>query len=128
VPAGYGYATRGPVGQPTNPGIQILLTIITFGIWALVWTYRQYRDAKAYSGEGIGGGLGLLLAILVGIVTYFLLPYEVANLYRSENQDSPVSPLIGFWVFLPLVGAIIWYLKVQKAINEFWVARGAAPV
>ena len=33
--------------------------------------------------------------------------------------------MTGFWVFLPLVGAIIWYLKVQAAINQFWVSQGA---
>jgi hypothetical protein len=116
----------GVVGKPTSPGVQILLTIVTLGIWAAVWTYRQHRDIKNFSGEGVGGALGLIIYIFVGIVTPFLLANEVeTKLYGRAGETSPVTTTTGFWVFLPLIGAIIWYLKVQEAINRFWMARGA---
>jgi hypothetical protein len=116
---------RGPLGTPTNIGMQILLTIVTLGIWALVWTYRQYKQFKDYSGEGLGGGLGLILAIVIGVVTFFLIPMEIENnLYKKDGLESPVSPLVGLWFLLPIVGGIIWYVKVQHAINDFWASKG----
>jgi hypothetical protein len=104
----------------------ILLAIVTLGIYAFVWVYRTHKEVKTYSGQGLGGGLGLLIFFLVGLATYFLVPYEVeANLYNAEGEASPVRAVTGFWVFLPLLGAIIWFVKVQGALNDFWTARGA---
>jgi hypothetical protein len=128
VPYAGSYAASGPgaLGRPTDPGKQILLTIVTLGIWAFVWTYRQHEDIKVYSGEGVGGVLGVVIYLFVGIVTPFLLANEVqTKLYEKDGRVSPVQTTTGFWVFLPLVGSIVWYLKVQKAINEFWTSHGA---
>ncbi len=129
-PAGYGppsgyWQPAGRVGRPTSAAVQITLTVITFGIWSFVWVYRQHRDIRDYSGTGIGGGVGLLIYFLVHIVTFFLLPWEVEGLYQNEGQRPPVSVVTGFWWFLPLIGWLIWYLKVQRALNEFWYAHGA---
>ncbi|MDQ2726661.1 MAG: DUF4234 domain-containing protein [Actinomycetota bacterium] len=116
----------GRIGQPTSPGTQILLTIVTLGVWACVWTYRQHRDIQEYSGEGVGGGLGLVIYLFVGFVTPFLLANEIeTKLYGKAGQPSPVSTATGAWIFLPFAGAIVWYLKVQRALNGFWMERGA---
>jgi hypothetical protein len=125
----YAASSPGALGRPTEPGKQILLTIVTLGIWALVWVYRQHEEVKTYSGEGVGGILGLVIYLFVGIITPFLLANEVqTKLYEKDGQVSPVRTTLGFWVFLPLVGSIIWYLKMQKAINEFWTSHGAVAV
>jgi len=116
---------RGPIGKPSNVGITILLCIVTLGIWTLVWTYRQYEDFKKYSGKGLGGPIGLVLGIFVGVVNMFIIPSEIKNMYEAEGEQSPVEPLWGLWFLLPIVGLFIWYFKVQAAINDFWMRRGA---
>jgi len=115
------------VGTVRSPVAVILLSLITLGIYALYWQYSSFKELKEYSGEGIGGGLGLLFAFLLGIVNVFLLPAEVGHLYGREGQEEPVSGLTGFWVFLPLVGGIIWVVKVQGRLNAFWEAHRLAP-
>jgi hypothetical protein len=116
----------GPVGKPTAPGNQILLTIVTLGIWAYVWTYRQHRDIQEYSGEGVGGAVGLVIIIVAGVATPFLLSNEIeTKLYGKAGQVSPLKTVDGVWALIPLVGGILWYLKAQKALNEFWMQRGA---
>jgi len=74
---------------------------------------------------GIGGGLGLLFAILLGIVNAFLLPSEIGHLYAKEGKVQPISGVTGFWVFLPIVGGIVWVLKTQGRLNDYWTAHGA---
>jgi hypothetical protein len=32
--------------------------------------------------------------------------------------------MTGIWFLLPLIGNIVWYLKVQRALNDYWTARG----
>jgi Domain of unknown function (DUF4234) len=115
----------GPVGKPRGAGIVILLSIVTLGIYALVWQYKTFREMKDYSGAGIGGGLGLFFAIFISIVNWFLMPSEVGNLYQAEGQAKPVRGLSGFWVLLPLIGGLIWLVKTQGALNRFWRAHGA---
>jgi hypothetical protein len=120
-------AAAGPIGKPRSPGVQILLAIVTLGIYTYFWTYRQHKEMKEYSGEGVGGPLGVLLYFLISPVTFFLIPSELVNIYQREGRDPGFSPLIGLWFLLPLVGPFIWFFKVQPALNELWVSKGAQP-
>ncbi|HZM54005.1 MAG TPA: DUF4234 domain-containing protein [Acidimicrobiales bacterium] len=113
------------VGKIRSPWMVILLSIITFGIYALYWQYASFKEMRVYSGDGIGGGLGLLFAILLGIVNAFLLPSEIGHLYAKEGKVQPISGVTGFWVFLPIVGGIVWVLKTQGRLNDYWTAHGA---
>ncbi len=115
----------GVVGKTRSSLAVILLTIVTLGIYGLYWQYASFKELKEYSGEGIGGGLGLVLAIFVSIVNIFLLPMEVGHLYGSEGRPEPVSALTGLWILLPLVGWFIWLVKVQGRLNDFWSAHAA---
>jgi len=78
-----------------------------------------------YSGQGIGGVVGLLLAIFISIVNIFVMPGEIGNLYFREGKPRPVSAVTGFWIFLPFVGWFVWVVKCQRRLNDFWVAHGA---
>ncbi|MFO7591262.1 MAG: hypothetical protein R6X23_10245, partial [Acidimicrobiia bacterium] len=82
-------------------------------------------EMKEYSGQGVGGVVGLLLSIFCGIVTVFLMPAEVGNLYEREGREKPISGLTGFWVLLPILGSFIWLWKVQGRLNDFWESKGA---
>ena len=60
-------------------------------------------------------------------MTYFLIPNEIKNAYQTDGRQSPVDVVWGLWFLLPLIGSIIWYVKVQNALNEYWVSKGATP-
>lgn len=122
-----GQANHGSLGKIRSPGIVILLSIVTLGIYGLYWQYSTFKEMKDHTGQGIGGGVGLLLAILLGIVNIFLMPAEVGNMYATEGQVKPISGVTGFWVFLPIVGSFIWIFKVQGNLNRYWVAHGGIP-
>ena len=114
----------GAIGMMRNPLTVVLLSIVTLGIYALYWFYRNFEDMKQYSGEGVGGLLGLLLAIFCGIIAVFVLPAEVGNLYGREGQEKPCNALTAFWNLIPLAGGIIFIYKVQNRLNDFWSAKG----
>ncbi len=121
VPAS-GTAT-GALGKVRSPVTVILLSIITLGIYAIVWQYMTFQEMKDHSGEGVGGTVGLLLAIFIGIVNVFLMPSEVAKLFERAGEESPVSAVTGCWILLPLIGGFIWLFKTQGALNKYWEAR-----
>jgi hypothetical protein len=108
-----------------SPGLVILLTIVTIGIWPFFWTYRTSEDLKAYNGDGLGGGLAVLLWFFIHPVVMFTMPNEIKNAYERDGRESPVSALWGLWFLLPLIGQLIWYVRVQSALNDFWISKGA---
>lgn len=63
----------------------------------------------------------------MGIVNAFLLPLEVGGLYERVGRPQPVSWLTGFWALLPLVGWIVWVVKVQGALDRYWASVGPWP-
>jgi hypothetical protein len=114
------------VGGPYySPGLVILLTIVTLGIWTFLWVYRTSEDLKKYNGSGLGGVLAIVIHLVISVVLWFTIPNEIKNMYERDGRQSPVGPLWGLWFLLPLLGPFIWYFKVQNALNDFWVSKGA---
>lgn len=117
----------GPPGKIRSWGVVAILTIITCGIYGLFWQYYVFQENKEHSGEGVGGTVGVILAIFIGIVNIFLLPAEVGNIYAKAGQEKPVTGVTGFWAIIPIVGWFIWLYKVQNAINRRWEQMGVTP-
>jgi hypothetical protein len=115
------------LGKPRSIGVSIVLAIVTFGIYTFVWVYKTQDEIKRHSGIGVGGVLGLVIYLLISIVTFFLVPSEVRQMLERDGLDSPVRGMTGLWVLLPLIGQIIWFVKVQSALNAYWMAKGAPP-
>ncbi len=115
----------GPPGTVRNPAFVIIITIITIGIYGLYWQYQVFKDLKQHTGDGIGGPIALVIAILIGIVNAFLLPSEIGNMYEKAGMEKPVRGVTGFWNLIPLIGFIIWVVKCQGAMNRRWESLGA---
>ena len=115
----------GPLGKPRGIGISIFLAIITLGIYAMVWTWKTHAEIKAHSGIGVGGPVGFVIYFVVAPVTFFLLPSEINQMLAARGQQSAVKGLTGLWVLLPLIGAIVWFVKVQGQLNSYWKSLGA---
>jgi hypothetical protein len=116
-----------PLGVVRGTGMSIFLFFITFGIYGMVWFYCVHNEMKRHSGNGLGGGIALLIYILVGFVSPFLVSSEVGELYKRAGQPAPVSGMTGLW-YIPgcfiLVGPFIWFIKTNDAINGYWRAVG----
>ena len=120
-----GAAPTGTVGTPRSSLSVILLSIVTLGIYGLYWQYKTFEEMRDHTGEGIGGVVGLILAIFLGFVNPFIMSAEVGNMYEAAGDEKPVSGITGLWILLPLIGAIVWLVKTQSALNQYWEARGA---
>jgi hypothetical protein len=116
----------GQLGKVRSTGTCILLFIVTLGIYGWFWYYNTHEEMKRHTGEGIGGVVAFILGIFVSIVMVFLTPYEVGRLYQRRGQREPVSALTGLWVLIPFVGAIIWFVKTNAALNDYWRSLGAS--
>jgi hypothetical protein len=94
-------SARGPVGETRSVGLSILWFILTIGIYGIYWVYKTQEEVKRYSGNGVGGVLGIVIYILISPVTFFIVPSEVRYMYEDlDGGQSPVRGVTGLW-FLP---------------------------
>ncbi len=113
----------GPVGQTRGTGFGILLTIITLGIYPLYWFYVVHDEMKRHTGNGLGGGLALLVAFFVRPVSAFITSHEVGEMYTRRGWRPPVTGLTGLWFFpgsFILIGPLVWWIKTNGALNAYW--------
>lgn len=120
----------GPSGKPRGVFVAILLFIVTFGIYGLYWAYKTHEEIKQHSHQGIGGVLGLVVALVAGIVSVFVIPAEIRKMYEQDGRDSRISGWTGLWAtlgILILIGPIVWFVKVQGALNRYWRVKAEQP-
>ncbi|MDH4101928.1 MAG: DUF4234 domain-containing protein [Thermoleophilia bacterium] len=116
----------GPLGQQRGIGFAILMTIITLGIYSIYWVFKTQDEVKNHSDQGVGGVLGLVIYIVVSIVTWFLIPSEVGKMFKKDGREAPFSGWTGLWLLLPIIGAFVWFIKIQGSLNRYWESKASS--
>ncbi len=117
----------GAVGRVRTTGLQMLLFVVTFGVWGYVYFFQTHDEMKRHTGDGLGGVVALLLAVFFWAASPFLLSHEVGRLHERHGRRRPVSALTGLWFFpgiFLLVGPVVWFVLTNRALNAHWRALG----
>jgi hypothetical protein len=120
----------GPAGHPRNVLFVLLISLITIGIYTIYWAYKTHEEMNQHTGDGLGGVLGLVVWILVSPVSAFVIPSEVGKMYNRAGRASPVTGWTGLWFFpfgILIIPLIVWFVKVQGALNQYWQSQPTAP-
>jgi hypothetical protein len=120
----------GPLGKPRGIGFGILLYIVTIGFYSLYWVFKTEEEMKHHTGDGLGGVLGLVIWILLHPVMAFVIPSEIGKMYAKDGQQPPMTGWTGLWLFpgwVLIIPAIVWFVKVQGALNRYWEGKAPAP-
>jgi Domain of unknown function (DUF4234) len=121
--------STGPPGQRRGILFVLLISLITFGIYTIYWAYKTHEEMKQHTGDGLGGVLGLVVWIIVSPVSAFVIPSEVGKMYNRAGRASPVTGWTGLWFFpfgILIIPLIVWFVKVQGALNQYWQSQPAA--
>jgi Domain of unknown function (DUF4234) len=119
-------STSGPLGQPRGIGFAILLAIVTLGIYTLYWVFKTQDEVKEHSGIGVGGVVGLVIYIVLSPVTWFLIPSDVGKMFKADGRTAPFTGWMGLWFLLPIIGAFVWFIKIQGALNGYWESKAVS--
>ena len=117
-------------GVLRHPAFVIVMSFLTLGLYNLYWWWVTLDDIRRWrGGQGWGGPMVLCAFIpFIGIIVLaipFLIPSYVGDLYLRDGRLPPVTGFSGLWVFLPLLGHIIYVITVQGALNDYWRSKGA---
>jgi hypothetical protein len=121
--------STGPLGQQRGIGFGILLFIVTFGIYGLYWVFKTQEEMKQRTGEGLGGVIGLVIWILIGAVSAFVIPSEVGKMHAKDGIAAPITGWTGLWLFpgaILIIPAFVWFVKIQGSLNRYWAGAGAS--
>jgi hypothetical protein len=113
----------GPLGHPRGIGFGILLFVVTFGLYGWYWAFKTQDELRLRTGEGVGGVLGLVIWILIHPVSAFTIPSEIGKMYAKDGRRPPMTGWTGLWLFpgeFLVIPAIVWFVKVQGALNRYW--------
>jgi Domain of unknown function (DUF4234) len=119
----------GPLGQTRNVVFVLVLTVVTLGIYTIYWAYKTHEEMKQHTGDGLGGVLGLVVWILVSPVSAFVIPSEIGKMYARDGREAPVTGWTGLWFFpfgVLIIPLIVWFVKVQGALNRYWESKAGA--
>ena len=124
-----GQAQARPIGQPRGIGFGIFIFIITLGVYGWYWAYKTCDELKKHTGEGIGGVIALVIQIVLSPINGFVIASEIGNMYKRDGQEPPVSGWTGLWLFpgvYLVIPGIVWFVKVQGALNRYWESKTVA--
>jgi len=92
-------------------GMQILFTIVTFGIYSLYWMHKLHKSIAKGTDRNVSAGLRT-----IGLFIPF---YNFVVLWRDSHDVEPITGKDGVLVFLLFIvfGPAAWYL-IQSGINS----------
>ncbi|WP_439027135.1 DUF4234 domain-containing protein [Haloarchaeobius sp. DT45] len=101
--------------QVTNPsafsegslGMQVVLTVITFGLYPIYWTYKTAKMLD----EGTDQNLTPILAIIP--LANIIVLWQISEAAEPATEKDPMPVFLLFLFF----GVISWYW-VQSGINS----------
>ena len=133
-------AQKRRIGKKRSVIATILLSIITLGIYYLVWLYNIFTEADLYCEGRVditsgAAAVGFLFIPLFNVIWAIMLWYKTPGLLtKMQEADGVAENRIkhyGYygWLYpIPVVGVILWIFMVQSAFNQYWDrVRPSAP-
>ena len=128
--AAYGIPIHGaPLGQVRSTGACIALTIVTLGIYSLGLVLQDPRGDEAPHQHRTGWRARAGARDLRRHRDAVHLVERGRRALRASRDARPVSGATGLWVLLLGwffgVGLIVWFVKTNGALNDYWRSQGA---
>lgn len=114
----------GTKGETRNVWTVILLTLVTCGIYGIIWVYNTAKEINAYLGEEkINPVLALILCFVPFGILYVFYVYNDALKEMNAKAGLPQSDNFVLWIILYFVAGISMYIfeyQVQTELNQIW--------
>jgi Domain of unknown function (DUF4234) len=121
------------VGRTTvkvrNPFLVFVWSLLTLGIYYLVWYYKINRELRDACGIDVSPGVALLaislgwLVIVPPFVSWYRTFIRIAEAQRAAGVTSEANPVLGFILFVIAVFLLpVEVVYAQDELNKIWRA------
>jgi hypothetical protein len=121
------------VGRTTvklrNPFLVFVWSLLTLGIYYLVWYYKINRELRDAGGIDVSPGVALIaislgwLIIVPPFVSWYRTFLRIAEAQRASGVTSEANPVLGFILFVIAVFLLpVEVVYAQDELNKLWRA------
>ncbi len=108
--------------EERNIALNVVLSIVTCGIYAIVWFIQLTDDAKEVSGDNDmqSGGIAFLLTLVTCGIYGFYWAYKMGKMMETagKNYNTSISDNSILYLILELLGlGIVNYCLMQNDLN-----------
>lgn len=110
-----------------NPFLVFLWSIVTLGIYYLVWYYKINRELRDASGIDVSPGVALIaisigwLVIVPPFVSWYRTFQRIAEAQKRGGITSEANPILGFILFVIAVFLVpVEVVYAQDELNKIW--------
>ena len=122
---------RGTTVKIRSPFLVFVWSLVTLGIYYVVWYYKINKELRDASGVDVSP-IVAIVAITIGwivIVPPFFSWYRtferIAQAQRSAGATSEASPVLGFILYVIAVFFLpVEVIYAQDELNKVWRAAG----
>jgi hypothetical protein len=116
-----------------NPFLVFVWSLLTLGIYYLVWYYKINRELRDAAGIDVSPGVALIaislgwLVIVPPFVSWYRTFVRIAEAQRKAGVSSEASPVLGFILFVIAVFLLpVEVVYAQDELNKVWRADRSA--
>jgi hypothetical protein len=116
-----------------SPLLVFLWSLVTLGIYYVVWYYKINRELRDAAGIDVSPGVALIavtigwLVIVPPFVSWYRTFVRIAEAQRKADVPSEASPALGFILFVIAVFLVpIEVVYAQDELNKVWRADRSA--
>ena len=118
---------RGTPVKVRNPFLVFVWSLVTLGIYYVVWYYKINRELRDASGIDVSP-IVAVLAVTIGwlvlvppFVSWYRTFARIVAAQRAANLTSEASPVLGFILFVLAVFLVpVEVIYAQDELNKIW--------
>jgi hypothetical protein len=113
-----------------NPFLVFVWSLVTLGVYYLVWYYKINRELRDASGVNVSPVIALLavtvgwLVIVPPFVSWYRTFERIVEAQRRSAVTSEASPILGFILYVIAVFVLpVEVIYAQDELNKVWRTR-----
>jgi len=117
-----------------NPFLVFVWSLVTFGIYYLVWYYKINRELRDACKVEVSPVVALLavtvgwLVIVPPFVSWYRTFERIVEAQRTSTVTSEASPILGFILYVIAVFVLpVEVIYAQDELNKIWRTAGSHP-
>jgi hypothetical protein len=121
---------RGATVKIRNPFLVFLWSLVTLGIYYVVWYYKINRELRDAAGVAVSPGIALLaitlgwIVIVPPFVSWYRTFGRIVDAQRDAGVAQEANPVLGFILFVLAVFLVpVEVVYAQDELNKVWRSR-----